>query len=168
METFEPQDQDGKEREDKQNRERIISFIREGTVIDHIPHPKIFDLVKILNLNKNIEGTMSIATNLPSKKCGKKGIIKVEGKFLTPEEANKIAVICPYVTMNTIKEYRVADKISLTIPKLIRNIITCNNPHCISNHEHLATVFHVLEEAPLKMKCNYCEITVHREELIIK
>lgn len=164
MEMHEENNRNGKEGD----RERIISFIREGTVIDHIPHQKVFDLVRILNLHKNSEGTVSIATNLPSQKCGKKGIIKVEGRFLTPEEANKIAVICPHVTMNIIKDYRVADKINLTIPKMIKNIITCNNPHCISNHERIATVFHVLEEAPLKMKCNYCEIIVHREELIIK
>lgn len=164
MEAYEHQDRNEKE----EAKERIISFIKEGTVIDHIPHQKIFDLVRILSLHKSTEGTVSIATNLPSKKCGKKGIIKVEGRFLTPEEVSKIAVICPHVTMNTIKEHHVSDKISLTLPKIIKNIATCNNPNCISNHERIPTVFHVLEESPLKMKCNYCEIIVHREELMIK
>src|SRR3990167_6111219 len=125
MEAYEHQDRNEKE----EAKERIISFIKEGTVIDHIPHQKIFDLVRILSLNKSTEGTVSIATNLPSKKCGKKGIIKVEGRFLTPEEASKIAVICPHVTMNTIQDYRVAQKINLTLPRIIKNIVTCNNPH---------------------------------------
>ncbi|KHO50924.1 MAG: aspartate carbamoyltransferase regulatory subunit [archaeon GW2011_AR16] len=159
--------EDEQQPNNEKERERIISFIREGTVIDHIPHQKIFDLVRILALHKNTDGTISIATNLPSKKCGKKGIIKVEGRFLTPEEASKIAVICPHVTMNTIQDYRVAQKINLTLPRIIKNIVTCNNPHCISNHERIPTMFHVLEESPLKIKCNYCEIIVHREELII-
>src|SRR3989338_2407361 len=63
-------------------RELKISAIDEGTVIDHIPTDATFKVVEILDL-ENHDGVVSIATNLQSKRIGKKGIVKVGGKSLT-------------------------------------------------------------------------------------
>ena len=149
-------------------KERTVSQIKEGTVIDHISHGKLFDLVKILSLHKLEAGIVTAAANLPSTRCGKKGIIKIEGKFLSPEEVNKIAVISPNASMSTIKDYRVHSKTKLVIPKVIQNIIKCNNPNCISNHEQIDTKFHVMQQTPLKIKCNYCEVMINRENILIR
>jgi len=67
-----------------------VSALRNGTVIDHIPTENTFRVFQILNL-EHIPDQVYFGTNLESKKFGKKGIIKISGKFFAPEEINKIA-----------------------------------------------------------------------------
>ena len=93
-------------------KELKVGAIREGTVIDHIPTNSTFAVADILDL-KNYDNIVSIATNLPSKRTGKKGIVKVGGKFLTKDEVNKIALVAPKATVNIIKDYEVKQKIKV-------------------------------------------------------
>lgn len=149
-------------------KERTISLIKEGTVIDHLSHKTVFDLIKILSLDKVEDGIVTVASNLQSTRSGKKGLIKIGSKFLTPEEVNKIALLSPNARMSIIKDYRVQSKTNLTIPKCIKHIIKCNNPKCISNHEQIITKFHLIETSPLKVKCNYCEVIINKENMLIQ
>jgi aspartate carbamoyltransferase regulatory subunit len=150
----------------QENRELKISAIEEGTVIDHIPADATFKVVEILNLEFNM-GIVSIATNLHSKKLGKKGIVKVGGKYLTKEEVNKIAIVAPDASVNIIKNYNVIDKIKVKTPEIIDNVVKCNNPVCISNNEKISTKFYVLQKDPIKIKCHYCERIMGKEDLEI-
>src|SRR3989338_1660718 len=95
-----------------------ISAIEEGTVIDHIPTDAIFKVAEILSLDRHT-GVVSIATNLQSKRIGKKGIIKVGGKSLTQEEVNKIGVVAPDATVNLIKNFNVKEKIKVKAPDVV-------------------------------------------------
>ena len=54
-------------------KELKVSAIKDGTVIDHIPSDATLKVAEILDL-KGIRNVISIATNLKSKKTGKKGI----------------------------------------------------------------------------------------------
>ena len=141
-----------------------ISAIEEGTVIDHIPTDAIFKVAEILHLDRHA-GIVSIATNLQSKRIGKKGIIKVGGKSLTQEEVNKIAVVAPDATVNIIKNYHVKEKIKVKAPDIVDNVIKCSNPVCITNNEQLATKFYVVKKDPLKVKCHYCERIMNKEDI---
>ena len=143
-----------------------ISAIEEGTVIDHIPTDAIFKVAEILHLDKHA-GVVSIATNLQSKRIGKKGIIKVGGKSLTQEEVNKIAVVAPDATVNIIKNFRVKEKIKVKAPDVVENVIKCSNPVCITNNEQIATKFYVVKKDPLKVKCHYCERIMAKEDIEI-
>ncbi len=145
-------------------KELSISAIKNGTVIDHIPSNVAFNLLHILDI-KGINGVISIATNLASKKIGKKGIIKISDKSLTKEEVDKIAVIAPDATVNIIKDYEVKEKIKVAIPLTIDKIIKCSNPNCITNNEEVTTKFYVLGKEPLKVKCHYCERNIEKEEI---
>ena len=137
-------------------KELKIGAIEEGTVIDHIPTDAAFKVVEILDL-ANHKGIVSIATNLQSKKIGKKGIIKVGGKSLTQDEVNKIAIVAPDATVNIIKNYDVKEKIKVKTPDVIDNVVKCSNPVCITNNEQMPTKFYVVKKDPLKIKCHYCE-----------
>ena len=143
-----------------------ISAIEEGTVIDHIPTDAIFKVAEILSLDKHT-GVVSIATNLQSKRIGKKGIIKVGGKSLTQEEVNKIAVVAPDATVNIIKNFNVKEKIKVKAPDVVENVIRCSNPVCITNNEQIATKFYVVKKDPLKVKCHYCERIMAKEDIEI-
>lgn len=143
-----------------------ISAIEEGTVIDHIPTDSTFKVAEILHLDKHA-GVISIATNLQSKRIGKKGIVKVGGKSLTPEEVSKIAVVAPDATVNIIKNFNVKEKIKVKVPDVVDNVIKCSNPVCMTNNEQLATKFYVVKKDPLKVKCHYCERSMGKEDIEI-
>jgi len=147
-------------------RELKISAIGEGTVIDHIPTDATFKVAEILDL-ENHQGVVSIATNLQSKRIGKKGIIKVGGKSLTQAEVNKIAIVAPDATVNIIKNYDVKEKIKVKTPEVIDNVVKCSNPVCITNNEQIATKFYVVRKDPLKIKCHYCERSMGKEDIEI-
>ena len=55
-------------------KELQVAAIENGTVIDHIPADKTYQVVRLLNLH-NLDVQVTIGYNLPSKKIGKKGII---------------------------------------------------------------------------------------------
>jgi|TARA_B100001964_G_C14238000_1_gene603481 aspartate carbamoyltransferase regulatory subunit len=149
----------------KMKKELSVSAIKEGTVIDHIPSNATLKVVEILDL-KGIRSIISVATNLTSKTMGKKGIIKIGGKNLTKEEVDKIALIAPNATVNIIKNYDVKKKIKVSIPSTINKIIKCSNPNCVTNNEkNVATKFYVLNKAPLKVRCHYCERNMDKEDI---
>ena len=139
-----------------EDKRREIPDIREGTVIDHIPSHATTKVMEILNLD-NHNHVISMGNNLESNKMGKKGIIKVDGKFITEEEANKITIIAPTATVSIIKEFKVDKKIQLKLPKRIDKIIKCENLNCITNIQNVETRFNVIKEDPLTIKCEYCE-----------
>ena len=147
-------------------RELKISAIGDGTVIDHIPTDATFKVAEILDL-ENHKGVVSIATNLQSKKIGKKGIVKVGGKSLTQSEVNKIAIVAPEATVNIIKNFDVKEKIKVKTPDVIDNVVKCSNPVCITNNEQIATRFYVVNKDPLKIRCHYCERSMGKEDIEI-
>ncbi len=142
-----------------------VSAIREGTVIDHIPAGKGLKVIDILHLNGANGGVLLLASNVTSKKLGRKDIVKVEGKFLSEEEVNKIALIAPNATVNIIRGYGIVEKFRVTLPNEIVGILHCPNPNCVSNHEYVKSRFHVVSREPLKLRCHYCERTIGMEEI---
>jgi len=147
-------------------KEQSVSAIKEGTVIDHIPSNATFKVVDILDLH-GLKGIISVATNLESKKMGKKGIVKISDKNLTKEEVDKIAIIAPHATVNIIKDYDVKQKINVQLPSIINKIIKCSNPNCITNNEKVTTKFYVLRKEPLRVKCHYCERNMEKEDITL-
>ena len=144
-----------KKEKSEPKRELKVSAIENGTVIDHIPAESTFEVTEILNLS-NYDDVVSVASNLASRAVGKKGIVKVAGKFLTENEVNKIAVLAPEATLNIIRGYEVKEKTKVKIPAIIDNVIKCSNPACITNNEEVKTKFSIILKSPLKVKCHYC------------
>lgn len=144
-------------------KEIMIPAIKDGTVIDHIPSRVTLKLMKLLD-PQEFENTISLGLNLQSKKLDKKGVIKINGRFLTQDEVNKIAILAPQATVSIIKGYKVTGKIHVQVPKVIENI-RCTNPNCITNKEEASTLFHLIQEEPLRIRCAYCERSISRDEI---
>lgn len=141
---------------DNIRRELVVSAIENGTVIDHIPAGVVFRVVRILNLEAT--GTqVTVGFNLDSHKYGKKGIIKVSGKFFKREEIDKIALFAPTATLIIIQDYKVIEKRQVVIPDEIHKLVKCVNPNCITNNQHVPTWFKVIDHKDLKLQCHYCE-----------
>ena len=85
---------------------------------------------------------------------GRKGLIKISGKFFSEAEISKLAVVCPNIRLTVIKDYKVAEKREVTLPEELTNIGKCANPVCITNNEPMKTVFYRKDSDTLK--CRYC------------
>ena len=138
------------------NKELLVAAIENGTVIDHIPTEKTFQVVNLLKL-QNENHPVTIGFNLPSKKVGEKGIIKISNKFFTDEEINRLSVVAPKIVLNIIKDYEVVEKKNVENPEELRGIVKCNNPKCITNNEPMHTVFNVVDKTHGILKCRYCD-----------
>ncbi len=135
-----------------QNREMLVAAIENGTVIDHIPADKIFQVMALLHLER-ISSAVTIGYNLLSRQMGRKSIIKIADKHFTGEEINQLAVVCPHITLCTIRDYQVAEKRRSALPEEVTGIVKCANPKCITNHEPMTTRFHATEGT---LTCHYC------------
>ncbi len=136
--------------------ERLVAAIKNGTVIDHIPAEKTYQVATILGL-QNLSTPITIGYNYPSKKIGSKGIIKVSDKFFTDEEISRLSVVAPKVVLNIIRNYEVVEKKTVEMPDELRGIVKCNNPKCITNNEPMETVFNVVDKERGILKCHYCD-----------
>ena len=148
----------------EKRKELIVSAIENGTVIDHIPADKVFEVIKILGLD-DTENPVYFGINLESKKYGRKGIIKIKNKHFTKDDTDKIALVAPYATIIDIQNYDVINKVEAEIPDHINNIIKCMNPKCITNFEQIPTQFDVVDKENLKLKCHYCEKFTTKENI---
>lgn len=136
--------------------EIMVTAIENGTVIDHIPTEKTFEVATLLNL-ESLSTPVTIGYNYRSKKIGRKGIIKVADKFFTDEEISRLSVVAPNVVLNVINDYEVVEKKTVTTPDELRGIVKCNNPKCITNNEPMDTLFHIVDKERGTLKCHYCE-----------
>ena len=147
-------------------KELAVAALENGTVIDHIPTQSLFKVVNLLGI-KNLTGSVTIGFNLDSKKCGKKGIIKVADVFFPEKTLNRIALIAPNAKINVIRGYEVVDKYTVTLPDEIVGIVKCGNPKCITNNEPVETNFHVVDRDNVVLKCHYCERSFKDDEIEI-
>lgn len=143
-----------------------VSAIENGTVIDHIPAEAVFTVIKILNLNK-CENPITFGTNLDSKKFGKKGIIKVSGRYFEDDEINKITLVAPTASLIEIKDFMVINKRNVEIPEVVEGYVKCFNPKCITNNQNVPRKFYVVDKENLKLKCHYCEKFTKKENINI-
>ena len=144
--------------------ERQVAAIKNGTVIDHIPAEKTYQVVNLLEL-QNLDTPVTIGYNYPSSKIGRKGIIKVSDKFFTDEEISRLSVVAPNVVLNVIKDYEVVEKKPVVTPDELRGIVKCNNPKCIPNNEPMQTVFNVVDKVHGILKCHYCDKEQHIDKV---
>ena len=138
-----------------------ISTISEGFVLDHIPAGKSMDIYKYLNLDK-MDCCVAIIKNVPSKRMGKKDLIKIECD-LSLIDLDILGFIDHNITVNIIQNDKIIEKKTLTLPEKITNVIKCKNPRCITSVEQqLDHVFVLTDKENIVYRCQYCEEKYHR------
>lgn len=132
-----------------------IDSINNGFVIDHITAGKGMRLYELLGLN-NLNCSVAIIKNVSSKKQGKKDIIKIDADIEIDLEI--IGYVDPNVTVNVIKDGKLVEKKSIQKPKLLKNVITCKNPRCItSTEQEIDQIFKLTDSEKGIYRCLYCE-----------
>ncbi len=145
-----------------------VTAIENGTVIDHLPCENAFKIVRVLELDsEENENVMLLGLNLESNKLGRKGIIKIAGRFFTHSEINKIALLAPDAVINIIRDFRVSQKDRPRIPDVIEGIVHCPNGNCITNHDRVTSRFITERRKPLVLRCHYCERSISKQDITL-
>ena len=132
-----------------------IDSINNGFVIDHITAGRGMKLYELLNLD-SLDCSVAIIKNVSSKKLGKKDIIKVDADIEV--NLDVIGYVDPGVTVNVIKGGKLTEKKTIAMPEMLKNVIKCKNPRCITSVEQeLDHIFKLTDREENIYRCIYCE-----------
>ena len=90
------------------------------------------EVYKLLGLD-HLDCHIAIIKNAPSRKMGKKDIIKIADDIVLDTEV--LGYICPGATVNIIKDGKNVEKKKMSLPEKLVNVVTCHNPRCITTTE---------------------------------
>ncbi len=132
-----------------------IDSIKNGVVIDHIRSGNAMKIYSLLNL-ESTDWQVAIIKNAPSKKLGKKDIIKIATD--EPIELDVLGFIDADITVNIIKDGALYEKKHIELPPRITDVIKCKNPRCITTTEQgISHVFELTDTENKVYRCMYCE-----------
>lgn len=133
----------------------IIGQIKDGIVLDHITAGNGMEIYNLLGL-ANLDCQVALIQNAESVKMGRKDIIKVDKVIDVNVEA--LGYVDPGVTVNIIRDGKLAKRQSIDIPERIKNVIKCKNPRCITTVEQeLDHIFELADRENRVYRCMYCE-----------
>lgn len=132
-----------------------VSKLKEGIVIDHIRADHGYKIFLQLGLDQ-LDGVVVLMRNVESTKMGRKDLIKIETDMVL--DLDVLGLIDPDVTISYVKEGVCVKKIKLSPPETVTGILTCKNPRCISNQEHIRDIhFHLVDAKKNQYACEYCD-----------
>ena len=115
-----------------------IDSIKNGLVIDHIRAGSGWRIFQWLGLDKS-SFCSALIMNAPSKKTGKKDIIKIEN--VMDIDFSVLGFIDPNISVN-----------------VIQNVFKCKNPRCITATEtYVKPTFLLVDKAKGLYRCEYCD-----------
>lgn len=137
-----------------------VESIQNGVVIDHITAGRGMELYRLLHLDRQSQ-PVALLQSVRSQKYGRKDLIKIEG-LQRPERLEILGYLDPQITLILIRNGQVEKKYRPTPPKLLKNVVRCTNPRCITSEEaDCEQVFRL--SAAGKYRCIYCN-----QELSVK
>ncbi len=132
-----------------------IDSIKNGIVLDHIKAGKSMKIYNALGL-ADLECSVAMLQKVPSKKMGKKDILKIADHF--DVDLDVIGYMDPDITVVIIKDGEVVEKKRVELPEKITNVVKCINPRCITSIEQELDHVFVLSDAQERVyRCQYCE-----------
>lgn len=132
-----------------------IDSVRNGVVIDHITAGNGARLYELLGLD-SLTCTVAFIRNVPSKKMGRKDIIKVDGDVTL--NLDVIGYVDPAATVNMIRDGALVEKRTIEMPLQLVNVIKCKNPRCITTTEQeLDHIVRLTDREKKVYRCVYCE-----------
>jgi aspartate carbamoyltransferase regulatory subunit len=149
-----------------EKKEIKVSKIRNGTVLDHLNEGSAYRVLEMLGVDNDYGNPVIVLMGAESNSIERKDVIKIEDKFLEPEETGMLALISPNATISIIKNYNVVSKRKIGLPKKFIGVGQCPNPKCVSNqNEPISTVFNVETKDPLILSCGFCENVVDSSDI---
>jgi aspartate carbamoyltransferase regulatory subunit len=133
----------------------IIGDIKNGIVLDHITAGKGMEIYNVLHLGQ-LDCTVALIKNADSPKLGKKDIIKIS--TLLDIDLDVLGYLDPGITVNIIRDGKVAERKTLALPERVVGVIKCKNPRCITSVEQeVVHEFKLTDRSKGTYRCIYCE-----------
>ena len=132
-----------------------INSIKNGIVIDHIKPGHGIKIYNYLNL-EDADFPTALIMNVVSNKGHKKDMIKIEN--VIDLDFKMLGLLDPNITVNLIENEDIKEKIKLSLPEKVENVVFCKNPRCITSVEkYVPHVFHLVDAAKGEYRCEYCD-----------
>lgn len=132
-----------------------IDSIKNGIVIDHITAGRSMKIYRLLGL-ESLDCSVALIKNVTSRKTGKKDIIKIDSDF--DVDTDILGYVDPGVTVNIIRDGKIAEKRTLELPTELTDVLRCKNPRCItSTEQELPHIFRLTDKERRVYRCIYCE-----------
>lgn len=132
-----------------------IDSIKNGIVIDHITAGRSMEIYRLLGL-ESLDCSVALIKNVTSRKTGKKDIIKIDSDF--DVDTDILGYVDPGVTVNIIRDGKIAEKRTLELPTALTDVLKCKNPRCItSTEQELPHIFRLTDREHRVYRCIYCE-----------
>lgn len=132
-----------------------VDEIKNGIVIDHIVSGKAMKIYNMLSLD-SLDCTVAVLRNVPSKKMGRKDIIKIDGQI--DINFDVLGFVSPNITVDVIKDGEVSEKKHIELPELLTDILKCKNPRCITSTEQdIHHIFKLTDKQKSVYRCIYCD-----------
>ena len=132
-----------------------VDGIKNGIVIDHIRAGQGMEIYKFLGLEA-LDCPVALMKNVSSRKMGKKDIIKIDGELGL--DLNVLGYIDPDITIDVIENEVRTKKYHPHLPELIRDVVKCKNPRCITTTEQeLPHIFRLSDAEEKVYRCIYCD-----------
>lgn len=136
-----------------------VDGVKNGIVLDHIAAGKSMEIYRLLKL-ENMACTVAVLQNVPSRKYGKKDIIKIDE--MMDLNLDIIGYIDPNITVNIVRDNELVSKKHLSLPARLDNTIFCKNPRCITSIEQeIVHSFRLVDPQKRIYRCIYCD-TEHK------
>ena len=132
-----------------------IGHIENGIVLDHITAGKAMTIYNILKLDE-LDCTVAMIKNADSPKLGKKDILKIS--TLLDLDLDVLGYLDPGITINVIRDGKVAERRKIGLPERVVGVIKCKNPRCITSVEQeIVHEFKLTDPNKKVYRCIYCE-----------
>ena len=132
-----------------------VNSIDNGVVIDHIRAGLGIKLFHYLKLD-SVSFPVALIQNCESQKLGRKDIIKVQSLIKLSFEL--LGLIDPNITISIIENGVTAQKLKLSLPQRVEDVIHCKNPRCITAAERkISHIFTLVDAERALYQCEYCE-----------
>ena len=133
----------------------IIGQIKDGIVLDHITAGTAMTIYHILKLDE-LDCTVAMIKNADSPKLGKKDILKIS--TLLDLDLDVLGYLDPGITINVIRDGKVAERRKIGLPERVVGVIKCKNPRCITSVEQeIVHEFKLTDPNKKVYRCIYCE-----------
>lgn len=133
----------------------IVDSINNGIVIDHLTAGNGLKVLSLLDINLK-ENTVALIMNASSKKYGRKDLVKIENKM--DVDLTALGLIDPQATVAYIFNGHIEEKINLSLPKNLINVVKCKNPRCVTSVEPgVPHIFSLVDEGAGEYRCEYCD-----------
>lgn len=140
-----------------------VDGVNTGIVLDHIHAGKSMVIYKLLGLDR-LDCTVAVIQNVKSAKYGRKDIIKIDK--IIDLDFDAIGFVDPNITVNIVKEGKLARKSHVSLPDELTDVLRCRNPRCITSSEtDLPQRFKLVDPVKRLYRCVYCDAMASEKHL---